>query len=143
MLETVNVAQYLYTRLHQLGVRALHGVPGDFNLLALDFTEECGLTWVCNCNELNAGYAADGYARIKGIGALVTTFGVGELSAINAIAGAYAEFVPVVNIVGVPSLSSQANGALLHHTVSCCQTSSISNPLTRSPSLEMATFSRS
>jgi pyruvate decarboxylase len=63
------------------------------------------------------GYAADGYARIKGISALITTFGVGELSAINAIAGAYSEMVPVIHIVGTPSTSAQADGKLLHHTL--------------------------
>ena len=63
------------------------------------------------------GYAADGYARVKGMGALVTTFGVGELSAINAIAGAYSEVVPVVHIVGTPSTLSQRDGMLLHHTL--------------------------
>ena len=51
----VNVAEYLYIRLHQLGVRALHGLPGDFNLAALDYVASSGLTWVGNCNELNAG----------------------------------------------------------------------------------------
>jgi pyruvate decarboxylase len=66
---------------------------------------------------VSAGYAADGYARINGIAALVTTFGVGELSAANAIAGAYSEFVPVVHIVGTPSTTSQKNGMLLHHTL--------------------------
>src|SRR5208282_5006426 len=60
---------------------------------------------------------ADGYARIKGISALVTTFGVGELSAVNAIAGAFSEYVPVVHIVGYPSTLSQRDGALLHHTL--------------------------
>ena len=69
----------------------------------LDYVEPSGLLWVGNANELNAGYAADGYSRIRGIGALVTTFGVGELSAINAIAGAYAERAPVVHIVGTPN----------------------------------------
>jgi pyruvate decarboxylase len=69
----------------------------------MDEVEDFGLHWVGNCNELNAGYAADGYARIKGLRALITTFGVSELSAINAIAGAYAELVPVVHIVGMPS----------------------------------------
>ena len=63
------------------------------------------------------GYAADGYARIKGISAIVTTFGVGELSAINALAGAYSEYVPVVHIVGTPSTISQKSGMLLHHTL--------------------------
>lgn len=86
--EPVDVATYLFTRLKQLGIDSVHGVPGDFNLVALDYLPECGLKWVGNCNELNAGYAADGYARIKGISAVVTTFGVGELSIPNAIAGA-------------------------------------------------------
>jgi pyruvate decarboxylase len=62
-------------------------------------------------------YAADGYARTKGIGALITTFGVGELSAMNGIAGSFSEHVPVVHIVGCPSTVSQRNGMLLHHTL--------------------------
>lgn len=62
------------------------------------------------------GYAADGYARIKGIGAIVTTFGVGELSLTNAIAGSRAENVPVVHIVGTPSTKSQREEMILHHT---------------------------
>ena len=65
---------------------------------------------------MNAGYAADGYSRIRGIGALVTTFGVGELSAINAIAGAYAERAPVVHIVGTPNRETQDGRARVHHT---------------------------
>lgn len=53
--QKVNVAEYLFTRLYQLGVKDLHGVPGDFNLVALDYVEPCGINWVGNCNELNAG----------------------------------------------------------------------------------------
>ncbi|KAI9823309.1 MAG: Pyruvate decarboxylase 1 [Thelocarpon impressellum] len=113
----VDCAEYLFRRLHEVGVRAVHGVPGDYNLVALDYIPRNGLSWVGNCNELNAGYAADGYARVKGISAIVTTFGVGELSAINAIAGAYSEYVPVVHIVGTPSTLSQRDGMLLHHTL--------------------------
>jgi pyruvate decarboxylase len=63
------------------------------------------------------GYAADGYARVKGVAAIVTTFGVGELSAVNALAGAYSEYVPVVHIVGYPSTTAQRDGLLLHHTL--------------------------
>jgi pyruvate decarboxylase len=100
---TIKLAEYLLTRLHQLGVRSMHGVPGDYNLRLLDEVEDFGMHWVGNCNELNAGYAADGYARINGLGALITTFGVGELSAINAITGAFAERVPVVQVVGTPA----------------------------------------
>ncbi|MCJ1226353.1 Pyruvate decarboxylase 1 [Toensbergia leucococca] len=115
--DPVDVAEYLFRRLHEVGIRAVHGVPGDYNLVALDYIDKTGLNWVGNCNELNAGYAADGYARVKGISAIVTTFGVGELSAINAIAGAYSEYVPIVHIVGTPSTISQRDGMLLHHTL--------------------------
>ncbi|KAG8879872.1 Pyruvate decarboxylase 1 [Tulasnella sp. 332] len=115
--KTVPVATYLFTRLHQLGIRSIHGVPGDFNLVALDYIPKAGLNWVGNCNELNAAYAADGYARIKGISAIVTTFGVGELSALAGIGGAYSEHVPVIHIVGYPSTTAQKSGALLHHTL--------------------------
>lgn len=115
--QPVDIAEYLFQRLQQVGIRSVHGVPGDYNLTALDYLEKCGLHWVGNCNELNAGYAADGYARVNGIAALVTTFGVGELSALNAIAGAYSEFVPIVHIVGQPHTRSQKDGVLLHHTL--------------------------
>ncbi len=53
--EPVDVAEYLFTRLHQLGIRSVHGLPGDFNLVALDYLPKAGLKWVGNCNELNAG----------------------------------------------------------------------------------------
>ncbi|KAK7529781.1 pyruvate decarboxylase-like protein [Phyllosticta citribraziliensis] len=115
--QPVDIAEYLFRRLHQVGVRSVHGLPGDYNLVALDYLPKANLNWVGNVNELNAGYAADGYARIKGISAVVTTFGVGELSAVNAIAGAYSEFVPIVHIVGYPSTVAQKNNLLLHHTL--------------------------
>ncbi|PLN74908.1 pyruvate decarboxylase [Aspergillus taichungensis] len=113
---TTTLADYLFTRLRQLGVDSIFGLPGDYNLNLLDYVEPAKLHWIGNCNELNAGYAADGYARIKGLGALVTTFGVGELSAINAIAGAYAERAPVVHVVGTPIRDSQDSRSLIHHT---------------------------
>lgn len=115
---TVTVAAYLSIRLHQLGVEHLFGVPGDFNLTLLDLIAAEGRqAWVGSPNELNAGYAADGYARCRGLGALVTTYGVGELSCINAVAGSYAENVPVVQITGAPTSSRARSGALLHHTL--------------------------
>jgi pyruvate decarboxylase len=117
MAEQIDLAKYLFARLHQLGVGSIHGVPGDYNLTALDYIEAEGLHWVGNANELNAGYAADGYARVKGISALITAFGVGELSAINAIGGAYAEMAPVVHIVGTPSTLLQNKGVCLHHSL--------------------------
>lgn len=112
----MKLAEYLFARLRQLGVGSMHGVPGDYNLTLLDYVRPAGLVWAGNANELNAAYAADAYARIKGIGSLITTFGVGELSAINAIAGAYAERAPVVHIVGTPPRVSQDKRLLIHHT---------------------------
>lgn len=116
--KTPTVAEYLVTRLAELGVSDFFGVPGDFNFnicSAIESSEEA--RWIGCCNELNAGYAADGYARVKGFGASVTTFGVGELSAINAIAGAYSEFVPVFHIVGSPAMSVQNARRVIHHTL--------------------------
>ena len=66
MAAQVDLAKYLFRRLHQLGVRAVHGVPGDYNLTALDYVKPSGLAWVGNANELNAAYVATGYASVKG-----------------------------------------------------------------------------
>ncbi|KAF3225634.1 Pyruvate decarboxylase 1 [Orbilia oligospora] len=116
MGEEIEIVNYLFRRLHQLGIRSVHGVPGDFNLVALDYLEPAGLHWVGNCSELNAGYAADGYARINGMSAIITTFGVGELSAVPAIAGSYSERVSVVHIVGIPSAKAEKHGVPVHHS---------------------------
>ncbi|KAJ3912863.1 thiamine diphosphate-binding protein [Lentinula edodes] len=116
----MEVGVYILHRLEELGVKSFFGVPGDFNLGFLDLIDDYpGIGWVGNCNELNAAYAADGYARVKtgSVGAVLTTYGVGELSAINGIAGAYAEIVPVVHIAGFPSLQEQNDKPLLHHTL--------------------------
>jgi TPP-dependent 2-oxoacid decarboxylase len=116
---TTTVGSYLATRLVQLGVTHLFGLPGDYNLALLDeLLAVEGIDWSGSTNELNAAYTADGYARMgRRPGALVTTYGVGELSAINGIAGSYAEDVPVVHIVGMPSRASMERGAALHHTL--------------------------
>jgi TPP-dependent 2-oxoacid decarboxylase len=116
--DTVTVAEYLATRLHQLGVDELFGVPGDFNLALLDALHQLdGPRWVGTANELGAAYAADGYARERGLGALLTTYGVGELSALNGIAGSYAEQVPVLHIVGAPRTRATVEALPLHHTL--------------------------
>ncbi|MCR3688949.1 alpha-keto acid decarboxylase family protein [Citrobacter freundii] len=113
-----SVADYLLDRLAGCGVGHLFGVPGDYNLQFLDHViEHPNVCWVGCANELNAAYAADGYARVSGVGALLTTFGVGELSAINGIAGSYAEYVPVLHIVGAPCRGAQRRGELMHHTL--------------------------
>ncbi|EDJ4949489.1 indolepyruvate decarboxylase [Salmonella enterica subsp. enterica] len=118
MQNPYTVADYLLDRLAGCGIGHLFGVPGDYNLQFLDHViDPPTLRWVGCANELNAAYAADGYARMSGAGALLTTFGVGELSAINGIAGSYAEYVPVLHIVGAPCSAAQQRGELMHHTL--------------------------
>ncbi|KAL2845021.1 thiamine diphosphate-binding protein [Aspergillus pseudoustus] len=114
---TMPLAAYLWRRIRQLGVQSVMGVPGDMNLELLDYIDQVdGLTWVGNANELNAAYAADGYSRVKGCpGVLVTTMGVGELSAINGVAGAYTENVKLIHIVGTTGTRAQRARAMIHH----------------------------
>ncbi|QPS87427.1 indolepyruvate decarboxylase [Serratia plymuthica] len=118
MIKSYTVADYLLDRLAQIGIRHFFGVPGDYNLQFLDHViAHPQITWVGCANELNAAYAADGYARCKPAAALLTTFGVGELSAVNGIAGSYAEYLPVIHVVGAPALRAQRAGDLLHHSL--------------------------
>ncbi|KAF9790319.1 pyruvate decarboxylase [Thelephora terrestris] len=118
-MSTTTVSEYLLDRLAQMGVESVFGVPGDFSLqLAEKIIDHKTLDWIGTCNELNAAYAADGYSRVKGVpGCLSTTFGVGELSAINGIAGSFAERVPVIHIVGTPTTRQMKAKPLLHHTL--------------------------
>ncbi|WP_314348434.1 alpha-keto acid decarboxylase family protein [Mammaliicoccus vitulinus] len=112
------VGEYLMDALSTAGVKKVYGVPGDFNLTFLDdIVSRDDMEWVGNTNELNASYAADGYARLNGISAMVTTFGVGELSAVNGIAGSYAERVPVVAITGAPTTVVEEAGKYVHHSL--------------------------
>ena len=112
------VSRYLVKRLHDVGIRHVFGVPGDYVLDFLDEVVDSPVNWVGTCNELNAGYAADGYARLNGAGAVVVTYGVGGLSVLNALAGAYAEQVPVVLISGAPPARRREAGAMVHHLIS-------------------------
>ena len=112
------VIQYVLGRLHDIGIKDVFGVPGDFAFPVNDaVVAQPGMRWVGCCNELNAGYAADGYARLNGMGAVCTTYGVGELSALAAIAGSYAEHLPIFHLVGMPNMSVQSSRALMHHTL--------------------------
>src|SRR5512136_1682057 len=117
MTTPCTVSTYLLQRLHELGVNHLFGVPGDYVLDFLDQVIAGPLAWVGTCNELNAGYAADGYARMNGIGAAVVTYGVGGFSILNAVAGAFAEKVPLVLISGAPPARRREAGAMVHHLV--------------------------
>lgn len=113
------LGQYIVKRLEQLGVTHVFGLPGDYNMQLLDHIEDSSqLEWVGCANELNASYAADGYARsTERIAALVTTFGVGELSALNGVAGAFTEKLPVMHIVGAPPSTAQSQHLWMHHTL--------------------------
>jgi indolepyruvate decarboxylase len=113
-----SIGIFLLRRLQEVGIRHIFGVPGDYNLELMQQLEDRGEpAWIGNCNELNASYATDAYARINGIGALIVTHGVGALSAINGIAGAYSEHVPVILISGSLPLRAIQRGDLMHHTL--------------------------
>lgn len=112
------LGRHLARRLVEIGISDVFSVPGDFNLTLLDhLIAETGLTNIGCCNELNAGYAADGYARSRGVGACVVTFTVGGLSVLNAIAGAYSENLPVICVVGGPNTNDFGTNRILHHTI--------------------------
>jgi indolepyruvate decarboxylase len=114
----MKIGDFLLRRLEEAGVRHLFGVPGDYNLELLQQLQDTGaLKWIGTCSELNASYAADGYARLNGLGALVVTNGVGALSAINGVAGSYSEHVPVICIAGSIPLRSIDRGLGMHHTM--------------------------
>ena len=116
--QRMKIGDFLLRRLEETGVRHLFGVPGDYNLPFLQQLEDTGaLKWIGTCNELNASYAADGYARLNGLGALLVTNGVGPLSAINGVAGSYSEHVPVICISGSIPLRSIDRGLGMHHTM--------------------------
>lgn len=115
---TMTVGEFLLRRIREAGVSHAFGVPGDYNLELLQQLEDTGtLEWIGTCNELNASYAADGYARLNGLAALIVTNAVGALSAINGVAGSYAEHVPVVCIWGSIPLRSMERGLGMHHTM--------------------------
>ena len=121
------IGTYLTSRLEQLGVTHLFAVPGDYTSELLEIiNEESKIEYVGTCNELNAGYAADGYARVHGIGAVSVTSGVGAFSLLNAVGGSYVESYPVVVIIGTPSNTSKLlelnAGKRFHHQINASNT---------------------
>ena len=117
-LMTPSVVTYALDRLADLGIGHVFGVPGDYSFPINDAVEvHPRLSWVPSANELNAAYAADGYARRRGAGIVCTTYGVGELSALNGLMGAMAERLPVFHLVGTPSLRIVRQGLICHHTL--------------------------
>ena len=117
----MNIAQYLLARLREIGIGHVFCVPGDYAgafLEALD--ADPAIRRVATVNELGAGYAADGYARLHGAGAACVQYGVGGFSILNATAGSYVERCPVVVISASPGTSSRelerTEGILFHHS---------------------------
>ena len=121
-LTGVSIGQYLIRRLCDYGVRDVFGIPGDYVLAFYAMMEKGPLRLIGCTREDCAGFAADAYARVNGIGAVCVTYCVGGLSLCNSIAGAYAEKSPVVVISGAPGLDERHNNPLLHHKVKDFQT---------------------
>ncbi len=118
MSETINVADYIVKRLAEEGIAHCFGVAGDYLFPICDAVERSSkVKWTGCANELNAAYAADGYARVRGAAMLATTYGVGELSALNGVMGAKAEHSLVFHVVGMPSYQHQRLGKIAHHTL--------------------------
>ena len=122
MLTGVSIGQYLIRRLCDYGVRDVFGIPGDYVLAFYSMLEKGPLRLIGCTREDCAGFAADAYARVNGIGAVCVTYCVGGLSLCNSIAGAYAEKSPVVVISGAPGLGERLHNPLLHHKVKDFQT---------------------
>lgn len=117
MKETATIGSAVIERLHQLGVRHIFGIPGDYVLSLYQLIEQSPIRHIGTTREDSAGFAADAYARINGIGAVCVTYCVGGLNTVNAIACAYAERSPVVLLTGSPGLSERIKMPYMHHMV--------------------------
>ncbi|MCP2261007.1 indolepyruvate decarboxylase [Streptoalloteichus tenebrarius] len=114
---SLTVMDHILNRLSALGVRHLFGMAADYNLKVLDrVLIHPRVRWIGMAHELGAAYAADAYGRVNGFGALLTTFGVGELNAINGVAGAFAERVPLLHIAVGPTRATERARLVVHHT---------------------------
>ena len=109
------IGQYLLNRLYDYGAKHVFGVPGDYILGFYDLLVHSHVQHIGTLREDTAAFAADGYARSAGMGALAVTYGVGALNTVNAVAGAFAESSPVVVISGAPGVQELRDDPLLHH----------------------------
>src|ERR1700749_204653 len=116
--KATTVIDYIVQRIADEGVEHCFGVPGDYAFPVGDAVDRNpNIKWIGCSNELNASYAADGYARVRGAAMLSTTYAVGELSAINGVMGAKAERSLVLHVVGMPSYQNQRLRKTMHHTL--------------------------
>jgi indolepyruvate/phenylpyruvate decarboxylase len=113
----VKLADYLFGRLKELGVDTTFGIPGDFVLPLYAAQERCGLKTIVMTHEPSVGFAADAYARLRGLGVALVTYGAGGLNMINSVALAYAEESPLLVISGSPETRFRSQPAMLHHCV--------------------------
>src|SRR6266567_5918968 len=111
------IGEYLIQRLYAHGVRHVFGIPGDYVLGFYDMLQGSKLQMVNTCDEQGAGFAADAYARLRGLGAVCITYCVGGLKVANTTAEAFAEKSPVVVISGAPGVREREENPLLHHKV--------------------------
>ncbi len=111
------LAPHIFELLHQQGVQHSFGIPGDFALTLYDALAESEIEPIVMTHEPCAGFAADAYSRIRGLGLAVITYGVGGLNMVNSVAGAYAEKSPLVILSGGPGVRERQERDLLHHKV--------------------------
>jgi indolepyruvate decarboxylase len=116
------MGEFLFAYLHHRGVNHSFGIPGDFALSTFSWLDRSPIQQITMCHEPGAGFAADAYARLNGIGLVCVTYCVGGLNALNPIAGAYAEKSPVVVVSGAPGRTDRQNDPLLHHKVKTFET---------------------
>ena len=117
MNDAPTIGEYLIARLQAGGVGHVFGIPGDYVLGFYDLLARSALETVTTCDEQGAGFAADGYARLRGLGVVCVTYCVGGLKIVNPVAGAFAEKSPVVVISGAPGVRERQKNPLLHHKV--------------------------
>lgn len=114
--EDITLAGYLFKRLYQVGLHAVHGVPGNHNIRILREATDAGLELVTHRSDLTVGLVADGYARVKGIGALISSFENMPSSVSTAIAASYQDRIPVVLVIGTPQRKAQVQVSKFHHS---------------------------
>src|SRR6266536_4606 len=119
---TMPLGQFLFDYLYRRGVRHSFGIPGDFVLPTFTWLEKSKIQSITTTHEPAAGFAADAYSRINGIGLVCVTYCVGGLNVLNAIAAAYAEKSPVVVVSGAPGRKDREKDPLLHHKVKTFET---------------------
>lgn len=134
------VGKYLVKRLEQAGLKHIFDVPGDYVLDFFDCLEESNIEIVGTCNELNAGYAADAYARVNGVGGVCITYGVGGFSLFNVVVGAIAESVPFTAKIFESSLDSARRSVRTSHSAPDHYYPSFPSHFANSPRISKSTF---